>query len=188
MKILFLVGSLRRESVNGAAAASAAEMLPEDVEATWFGRLDQLPHFDPDVEAIPPLPKRVQRLRSMVDEAGGVIICCPEYAHGASGVMKMTLEWLVGGVEMAAKPTMLVNVSTSGGGGLRAQRWLEETLTVMGVDLRPERVSVAAAARKVSDGQLTDESALSDLRGALDGFLSYVGSLEAKEDSVTLLY
>lgn len=187
MKILFLVGSLRRESINGAAAASAAEMLPEGVEATWFGRLDQLPHFDPDVEETN-LPEPARRLRGMVEEAAGVVICCPEYAHGASGVMKMALEWLVGGTEMAAKPTMLVNVSTSHGGGLRAQRWLEETLTVMGVDVRPERVSVAAAARKISGGRLVDESALADLRGALDAFLTYVGSRSVGKDAVDLLY
>lgn len=187
MKILFLVGSLRRESLNGAAAASAADMLPEGVEATWFGRLDQLPHFDPDVEDTA-LPESVRRFRGMVGDADGVVICCPEYAHGASGVMKMTLEWLVGGIELVAKPTMLVNVSTSNGGGLRAQRWLEETLTVMGVDVRPERVSVGAAARKVVNGRVVDETALADLRTALDGFVTYVGSLEVGDDAVALLY
>jgi NAD(P)H-dependent FMN reductase len=44
-----------------------------------------------------------------LSEAAGLIIASPEYAHGISGPMKNTLNWLVSGAELSHKPIMLVN-------------------------------------------------------------------------------
>lgn len=184
MNLLFLVGSLRVQSINHAAAQSSAELLPAHVTATHFGPLDQLPHFNPDI-AESELPDSAARLRSLAKQSDGVLISCPEYAHGASGLMKTALEWLVGGTELSAKPVMLMNASTSLDGGQRARRWLCETLTVMGADVRPEWVSIGAAATKISGGRVTDPATVEHISHQLTAFVEYCDRRAASPSSQT---
>lgn len=136
-------------------AQAAADLLPVGVAPLDFGPLDELPHFNPDVEETA-LPETAARLRELVGRAAGIVLACPEYAHGASAIMKNALEWLVGGTELLGKPVALISASTAPTGGDRAQKWLRETLEVMDARVLDESVLVPTAGRTIVDGMLVD--------------------------------
>jgi chromate reductase len=97
MRILAISGSLRAASSNTALLRAAAALAPEGMEVVLYGGLGDLPHFNPDLEGA--APPAVIDLWARVREADGLLIACPEYAHGVPGAMKNALDWLVGGDE-----------------------------------------------------------------------------------------
>jgi chromate reductase, NAD(P)H dehydrogenase (quinone) len=132
MKILAICGSVRGNSSNGALLRAAAALAPRDMELVFYDeQLGGVPPFNPDLDgegAIPPPP--VGELRALLAAADGVIISSPEYAHGAPGVLKNALDWIVSSGELERKPVVLICASP--GGGRFAQASLTPTLEVMG--------------------------------------------------------
>lgn len=61
---------------------------------TLFDGCGELPLFNPDIEMNPPLA--VVRLWQHIQDVDVIVIASPEYAHGVTGVIKNTLDWLVG--------------------------------------------------------------------------------------------
>ena len=136
-KLLALSGSLRRNSCN-AAAIRALQMLAPDHIHIDIGSIGNLPLFNPDreTEVIP----EVDKLKSAVKRADGLIIASPEYAHGISGPMKNALDWLIGGTEFPYKPIMLINTSPR---SRHAQDALKEVLfTMSGIVVEESSVSI----------------------------------------------
>jgi len=113
VKILALSGSLRKASVNTTVLRVAIAVAPPDVEITLFPGLADMPAFDPDMDIDGSAPPSVQAFREAVDQADGVLIASPEYAHGVSGVLKNALDWLVScTLAFYGKPVGLLNTSS----------------------------------------------------------------------------
>jgi NAD(P)H-dependent FMN reductase len=130
MRILAISGSLRARSTNAAILRAAAAAAPAGVELVIYEGLGALPHFNPDLDqegAIP--PPAVADVRARLAGADAVLLCSPEYAHGAPGVLKNLLDWLVSVVELIGKPVAVIGASPSGGEFARAQ--LAHTLATM---------------------------------------------------------
>ena len=125
IKLLALSGSLRKASYNTAAIVALKVLAPNYIEIT-VEEIRNLPLFNPDSEDenIPALDK----LKSSLNEAAGLIIATPEYAHGISGPLKNALDWLVSGAEFPYKPIMLINTSPRAS---HAQEALKEVLITM---------------------------------------------------------
>jgi NAD(P)H-dependent FMN reductase len=105
--------------------------LADELTFELFRGIADLPHFNPDIdreEDVP--PPAVAAWRAAIRGADGVIISCPEYAHGLPGSFKNALDWLVSSGEFMEKPTLLLNASPSG--GQFAQSALAETLRMIG--------------------------------------------------------
>jgi len=112
VKVLAISGSLRKSSVNTAVLRVAAALAPPGVEITLYGDIAHIPAFDPDLDADGAAPTSVLAFREAVDEADGVLIASPEYAHGVSGVLKNALDWLVScTLAFYGKPVALLNTS-----------------------------------------------------------------------------
>jgi chromate reductase len=109
MKILAISGSLRAASINSAFCRAAARLAPSPLEITVYSGIGNLPLFSPDLETS--LPAAVNHFRAAVAQAQALIIASPEYAHGISGPMKNTLDWLVSFEGFIGKPVALVNTS-----------------------------------------------------------------------------
>ena len=132
-RILALSGSLRTGSLNTEVLQAAALLAPGQV--TLFDGLADLPAFNPDLDGEGlPVPPAVARLREALRAADGVLICCPEYAHGVPGAFKNALDWVVGSGELVDKPVGLVNASAR---STYVQAQLTEILTVMNTRLLP---------------------------------------------------
>lgn len=89
--ILFLVGSLRAESLNGRLARVAAAHLPAGYEATFFDLAD-IPHFNADFEG-DNCPESVAQLRRAISGAAGVFWTTPEYNYALPGLVKNAVDW-----------------------------------------------------------------------------------------------
>lgn len=91
IKIVAIVGSLRKESYNRQLALTAKEIIGDRAD---FELLDyhDIPFMNQDIEY--PAPASVKRVRDVVRSADGVWFFTPEYNHFFSGVLKNLIDWL----------------------------------------------------------------------------------------------
>ena len=135
LNVLALCGSLRKASINAALLRAAARLARPDADieiADWLGRL---PLFDPDLEDViddVEVPRAVHALRLAVAAADAILIASPEYAHGVSGTIKNTLDWLVSFEPFIHKPVAIINASPR---AHHADDALRETLRTMSAGL-----------------------------------------------------
>jgi NAD(P)H-dependent FMN reductase len=126
MNVLALSGSLRAASINTALLRAAARLAPAPMNILVFQALGELPLFSPDLEDHP--PPAVLALRERVAAADALLIASPEYAHGVSGTIKNTLDWLVSFEPFVHKPVAVFNASPR---AHHADDALRETLATM---------------------------------------------------------
>ncbi len=113
--ILAIPGSLRRSSINAAALRAAALAAARcGIPVTIADAVRQLPQFDPDLEAAPPLV--VQRFRADCEAADGVLLAVPEYTFGIPGAFKNALDWTVRSGSLYRKPIAVLHVAPAGRG------------------------------------------------------------------------
>lgn len=130
MRVLAISGSLRAASVNSALLRATARLAPVGVQVSLLGGVGALPLFNPDLES--QVPAAVAQLRDQVAAADALIIASPEYAHGVTGVIKNTLDWLVSFEPFAFKPVALFSASPR---SQFADPALRETLLTMSAAL-----------------------------------------------------
>ena len=125
-RLLAISGSLRKTSYNSAAIKALASLAPSHIEVFVFDGVQDLPLFNPDREDEE--INSVMMLKTSLQQADGLIIASPEYAHGISGVMKNCLDWLVSGEEFINVPIALINTSPRAS---IAQKALREVINTM---------------------------------------------------------
>jgi chromate reductase, NAD(P)H dehydrogenase (quinone) len=135
-RLLAMSGSLRAASLNTALLDAAAQLAPPGITVAQYHGLDELPHFNPDLDRDVP-PPAVAWLRAQIQSADGLLISSPEYARGIPGSLKNALDWLVSSVEFPNKPVALFSASQRASD---AQAALRLVLTTMSA-----RVSDAAS-------------------------------------------
>ena len=75
-KILFVIGSARKDSFNRKMAAEAEKMLAGKAEISYLDYYD-LPYMNQDIEF--PVPESVAKARLAVQSADGIWFFTPEY-------------------------------------------------------------------------------------------------------------
>jgi chromate reductase len=130
LRVLAFCGSLRRQSRSLALLEAFGHRVPAWATFQVHRGLGALPLFNPDDEAGP--SAEVRRLWTAVDQADALIIASPEYAHGVTGTIKNTLDWLVGHPPFAGKPVAVINPSHR---AEHADLALKETLRTMAARL-----------------------------------------------------
>jgi chromate reductase len=173
-RLLAISGSLRTASVNTAVLEAARLVAPAGVEISLWRGLASLPAFDPDRDGAP-LPADVATLRAAVGGADGLLIACPEYAHGVPGAFKNALDWLVSAPEFGGKPVALVNTAAR---AFHAQAQLRETLVTMSARLAAEAFVTLPFIAPASDAMAlaADERVAAPLRVALSTFAAFIHS------------
>ena len=131
IEIFALSGSLRAASTNSALLAALQRNAPADCRVAIYDGLGRLPIFNPDDEG-ERTPPEAQKLIDAVTAADGVVISCPEYAHGVPGGLKNALDWLVSRDAAVGKPAMLVHASPR---SLISRAALGEIMRTMSFDL-----------------------------------------------------
>jgi chromate reductase len=161
--IVALCGSLRAQSSNRSLLLAAAQL---DSEVQLWDRIGDLPHFNPDFDGEgTQAPEPVQSLRDAIAAASGLLISCPEFAHGIPGAFKNALDWLVSSPAMIDKSIVLLYGST--GDAAHARASLEEVLRTMSARV-VAAVSVPGARTLIArDGAVSDRATLELIRGAL---------------------
>ena len=122
-KIVFIVGSLRKNSFNRQLAEKCAEMIGERAEVSFLDYAD-MPFMNQDAENS--VPEAVSRVREAVQSADGIWIFTPEYNSAIPGVLKNLFDWLsrplVAGDFSSGTAVMGKKVTISGAGGKNATR------------------------------------------------------------------
>lgn len=120
-KIVFIVGSLRRNSHNRTLAGYAVEVIGDRADVEYLEYAD-VPLMNEDIE-FPP-PPEVVRVREQVEAADAVWIFTPEYNFSYPAGLKNVLDWLsrpqVAGDFEAAVSLTDMPVAISGAGGKAA--------------------------------------------------------------------
>lgn len=132
LQILALSGSQRANSWSSALLLAAKALAPRRVDIQVYEGHKTCPLFNPDLETAPPVA--VQELRELITRANAILIASPEYAHGVTGTIKNTLDWLVSHPGFACKPVAVFNPSYQ---SHHADEALKETLRTMAADLIP---------------------------------------------------
>jgi len=132
-KILCLPGSLRADSTNMALLGRFAEATSDIASVDIYRDLGRLPIFNPDLDG-PARPEIINRLEGALHSADGLVIACPEYAHGIPGGFKNLLDWLVSGDALYDKPTILIHANGRGRGEF-VRAALVEVLSTVGANL-----------------------------------------------------
>jgi chromate reductase len=168
IRVLTICGSLRAGSANAAVLRAATALAPAGITIAMYGGLGDLPHFNPDQDgevAAPP----VADFRRKLTAADGILISCPEYAHGVPGVMKNALDWLVRSGELVDKPVALISASPHAKWALAS---LTETLTVMSARLVGEAsITLPLTTNRIDEAGLAANAEISlMLQSALAAF------------------
>ena len=142
-KILFVIGSLRKQSFNREVSELAKGLLQGKAEVTELD-YSAVPPMNQDFEY--PTPQAVADVRRAVADADGVWIFSPEYNYSYPGHVKNLIDWLSRPVDPADRtaPTVLVGKKftlTGAGGKLAAagcRKQLTTLLTVLKADVMVE--------------------------------------------------
>jgi NAD(P)H-dependent FMN reductase len=172
-RLLAISGSLRRVSTNTALLRAMAASAPDGIAVELYDGLGDLPIFNPDREG-DLTPAAVDDLGRRVRDADGLLIACPEYAHGIPGGLKNLLDWLVSRDEIPHKPTMLLRASSRNDISHAA---LEEVLRTMSVALLPEPgIRIHLISRTPQEIEMIFEEARrkDELRDALLRFVAWI--------------
>lgn len=180
--ILIIVGSLRKQSLNGQLAQLAGELLKNRAQVKVLNYAD-LPFMNQDIE-FPP-PEQVERVRKDVMEADGIWFFTPEYNSSYPGVLKNLLDWLSRplvkgdfskGTAIAGKKAA---ISAAGGGAAAAgsRGKLRELLTFIKVNVMESEFGmfVGGEAFKTSILTLSEEQE-GKLAEQADAFLHFLNN------------
>lgn len=160
VKVLGMVGSLRKGSFNKALMRLALELVPDGAQLEVFD-LEGIPLFNQDLEAQP--PEKVKEFKAKIRAANAILVATPEYNYSIPGVLKNAIDCASrphGDNALEGKPVALMGASIGMLGTARAQYHLRQSFVFLNMFPinRPE-VMVAFADRKVDqNGNLTDET------------------------------
>lgn len=181
IELLAISGSLRAASTNSALLAALAANAPSDCRVTIYDGLGRLPIFNPDDEGAR-TPAEAARLIAAVTSANGIIVSCPEYAHGVPGGMKNALDWLVSRDAAVGKPAMLVHASAR---SLYARAALAEIMRTMSFAMYEDALEIALLGKKPAEVEtiLGEGANQRAMRDAVQGFAGFIRANTASSSS-----
>lgn len=179
IKILAIVGSLRRESYNRQLALVAKEIMGDRADFELLEYYD-IPLMNQDIEY--PTPEAVKRVRDAVKSADGIWFFTPEYNHFFSGALKNLIDWLSRIISdnepqiLAGKPAAISGISPAMTGTSLAQDHLVTLISFLNMDvMNAPRLTIPNAMQKVdAQGKLVLKARRPYLEKQADAFLSFI--------------
>ncbi len=166
-KLLFLAGSIRKDSINKMLAHNAFEIAKATGADTTFIDLKDypLPIYDGDLESEQGLPANAIALKKIFADHDGIFIASPEYNSSFSPLLKNVLDWVSRSNEKNEpanrvyknKVVALASASPSFLGGVRGLIPLQMMLGNIGVIVLPKKINISKAYDKFNkEGFLID--------------------------------
>jgi len=167
MKLLVFAGSTRQQSYNRQLARAVADLAgTRGAEVTLLELASlEIPLYNADLEA-QGTPADVIRLKQLLWQHPGWIICSPEYNGGMTALLKNALDWASSPVRgdpdwgdglkpFAGKVVGLLAASPGALGGLRSLAQLTPMLLNLQCWVAPRQFALGQAAQAfAADGQL----------------------------------
>jgi len=150
MRVLGVVGSLRRDSHNRRLLQAAAEHMPDGTELIMFDGLKAVEPFDETDEdenggGLPGADAFIAAIR----DADAILFVTPEYNGSIPGVLKNAIDWASRPTPatspLAGKPVAAIGASTGMFGAAWAQAELRKSLGLAGARVLAEELAVPGA-------------------------------------------
>lgn len=172
-KILGISGSTKSSSTSLSILEFLAEEHKEKLELFIYDRINDLPHFNPELEE--DLPSKVEELRQKIEDADGVIFCTPEYVYSLPGSLKNLIEWQVSTVLFSNKPVAMIIAAAS---GKKAYESLDLILSTLEVSMPDEsKLLIQGAKGKLSStGMISDQDAIDKLNGVIKSIIKTINN------------
>jgi NAD(P)H-dependent FMN reductase len=146
-----------------------------------------LPLYDGDSEIAQGLPDNGRRLKDVFLAHDGLIMACPEYNSGISGVLKNAIDWVSRPVAgrpplecFSGKVAAIMSASPGALGGLRGLVQVRSILSNINVIVLPEQVAIPKAdAAFGPDGSLNDTGTRDKVRKEVTRLVDVVRRLRA---------
>ena len=182
LKILGVVGSLRKGSYNKALMRTAMKLLPEGVTMDVFD-LAEIPPFNQDLERTP--PKIVSEFKSKIRASDAILFVSPEYNYSIPGVLKNAIDWASrphGDNAFDGKPVAVMSASIGRLGGARMQYHLRQVFVYLNMYPinHPEFMLPNAADYFDEDGNLTDKETGKRIQELIEALAEWTLKLKEK--------
>lgn len=167
VKVLVLLGSLRKESVNRQLAELAADVAPAGTSVELFDRLGEVPFYNEDIDN-DDAPEPVRALRAAAAEADAALIVTPEYNGSIPGVLKNAIDWASrprGASSLDGLRTAVLSVSPSPRGAQWAREDAVKVLTVAGASVEDRAAGLGSSSAVL--GENLDLPALEAVRSVV---------------------
>lgn len=179
IKILAIVGSLRKESYNRQLALAVKEIIGDRADFTLLEYQD-IPLMNQDIEY--PAPDAVKRVREEVKSADGIWFFTPEYNHFFPGVLKNLIDWLSRPISekepqvLAGKPAAISGISPAMAGTSLAQDHLVTLISFLNMGVMNDpRLTIPNAMQQVdSEGKLTLKTSYPYLEKQAEAFVDFI--------------
>ena len=170
-KIVAISGSTRQNSSNLNLINAIIELSAGQLDISIFNKLTEIPHFNPDLDSDEPL-KAVGDFRKALNEAQGVLICTPEYAHGVPGSLKNAIDWTVSSMEFSHKPVALITASSD---GKAAHYSLLQTLKVIEANIpNSSQLLISFIKTKIKDDKIVDATTLKQVQDLIQSLIKTI--------------
>ena len=136
-KILFIIGSLRKDSFNKQLAKLTEKLIGESAEVSYLD-YSTIPLINQDIEY--PAPDLISKIRKQCLDADAIWIFTPEYNHSYPGALKNLFDWLSRPLTMGAPRSenalngklFTISSAAGGSGGSFVREKLIELLSFTG--------------------------------------------------------
>jgi len=168
-KVIAICGSTRQNSINHSLIKAIADLSSATLDVSLFDSIANLPQFNPDNDG-DHVAMEVADFRQQLNNAEGIIICTPEYAHGVPGALKNAIDWTISSSQFPHKPTMLITASTGGNYGHKALMATLKAIEAKNIDQL--QMVIPFVKTKISvDNKITDEKTLAEIKLLIAGFV-----------------
>ncbi len=137
-KLVIIVGSLRRDSINRKLAEATAALAAKNLTIDWI-KLDDVPIYNGDLEV--DLPAPVRRIKDQIKSADAVLLVTPEYNRSIPPLMKNAIDWAsrpYGTSVWGGKPVAIMGATPGAIGTAAAQQHLRNVLAAVGAMTLPQ--------------------------------------------------
>ncbi|HET8573202.1 MAG TPA: NAD(P)H-dependent oxidoreductase [Edaphocola sp.] len=169
-KILAISGSTRKNSTNEIILETISGLFRDSLEVDIYNRIDELPHFNPDLDNEAPSPP-VMEFRRLIEQADGVLICTPEYVFSLPGALKNALEWTVSTTLFSFKPLAFIMASASGEKAFESLDLIMKTLLQEPVKDNCKLLIKGGRGKINREGRLADAATLGEIKKTISAFV-----------------
>ena len=179
LKIVAIVGSLRKDSYNRQLALEAGRVIGDRAEFELLEYAD-VPLMNQDIEY--PAPEAVRRVRDIVKSADGIWFFTPEYNHYFPGVLKNLIDWLSRPVSadepqvISGKPAAISGITLGMSGTGIAQDHLVTLISFLNMKVMNQpRLTIPNAMQQTDqDGRLALSTSAPQLEKQAQAFLEFI--------------
>ena len=170
--VIAISGSTRENATSNDLIKSISDLYTEQFNITMYEGIASLPHFNPDDDN-ENVAQEVADFRMQIQQADGILICTPEYAHAVPGTLKNAIDWTVSSADFYQKPTALITASTDGSFGHKA---MLEILKAIGADNAENlQLLISFIKTKVSKQGIIHAETLAAVKKLMDDFRLALG-------------